>query len=266
MNARELLTDYWHFSPLSIVIALSLLAFQVFLNRRASAGKQVLFSTGILLMLLTTVSPLAYLGRYYLFSVHMLNHIVLLLVVPPLLLSGLDGGLVLRLKSAPFKKAGDVIFSTPVAWLAGMGAMYFWHIPSVFGAMKNSEVLHGVHIVSLLVLGLIFIWPVYAPVPWKRLGGLQSALYLFIACVGCTILGILITFDPALVYLHGFQGDNAAIWGLLRNTWGIRPAIDQQAGGLIMWVPACMIYLTNIMLILAGFYRQPDESDHLEKT
>jgi len=108
---------------------------------------------------------------------------------------------------------------------------------------------------------MIFIWPVYAPVPWRRLEPLQSALYLFIACTGCTILGILITFAPASLYTGLLPGNDPEVWELIRNSWGVSPEADQQAGGLIMWVPACIIYITNIMLILSGYFRLPDEEE-----
>jgi len=241
-----------------IILLLVLLVFEFTLNRKASPRKHILFAAGILLFLLVTISPLAFLGRNYLFSIHMLNHITILLIVPPLLLSGTDAGLVLNLEKSLFRKIGNILFSVPVAWLLGMGAMYVWHIPALFDAMTKSHAVHGLHVVSLLLLGIIFIWPVYAPTKWKRLGPLESALYLFISCVGCTILGILITFAEPSLYMPFMPGENMAIWDLIRNTWSITPAMDQQAGGLIMWVPACIIYVTNIMLILAGFYKQPD--------
>lgn len=261
MKTKELLTEYWHFSPLIIFIVILLLVFQITANKKASTGKHLLFSFGILLIILVTASPLAFIGRNYLFSIHMINHIILLLIVPPLLLTGLNADLILKIKNSHFRKTGNVLFSAPLAWFLGMSAMYFWHIPAVFDAMIKSSFIHGLHIVSLLVLGIIFIWPVYAPASWKRLGPLQSALYLFIACVGCTVLGILITFSPPTLYVSYLPGDNPAFWDLIRSSWGIRPSIDQQAGGLIMWVPACIIYITNIMLILAGFYNQPDDEE-----
>ena len=257
MKLSELLINYWHFNWTAAIIVLVLVVFHFLTNRRTSPGKHVLFFIGILLLLLVTLSPLAFLARGYLFSAHMIAHIVLLLVVPPLLLAGTNKDILEKLHRSQFRKAGDILFATPVAWLLGIGAMYFWHIPAVFDAMLKYHSIHILHTISLLVLGIIFIWPVYSPIPWKRLSPLQSALYLFLACSGCTVLGILITFSPSDLYIPYLTGHNFRIWYLIRDSWGITPAIDQQAGGLIMWVPACIIYLTNIMLILAGYFNQP---------
>jgi putative membrane protein len=261
MKITELITGYWVLNWPAIVIALLLIVFHLITNKKASGKKHFLFFTGVILMLLVTVSPLAFLGKSYLFSAHMIEHIVLLLIVPPFLLAGTSANLLEKLRHSGFRKIGEVLFSAPVTWLLGIGAMYFWHIPAVFDAMKKSSSLHIIHILSLLILGIIFIWPVYSPISWKRLSPLQSALYLFIACVGCTVLGILITFAPSDLYTHYLTGQNTEIWAMIRQNWGINPATDQEAGGLIMWVPACIIYITNVMLILARYYSQPYEDE-----
>lgn len=265
MNTNELL-QYWQLNWTAIIVALTLIVFHVRTNSHASPGNHLSFFSGVLLLLIVTVSPLAFLGRHYLFSAHMVEHIVILLIVPPLLLSGTNPGLLEKLHHSSFRKTGEVLFSTPVAWIMGIGAMYVWHIPSFFEAMKRSMTLHAVHILSLLILGIIFIWPVYTPIRWKRLSPLQSALYLFIACVGCTILGILITFGPSSMYIPFFTGENQAVWSLIHDNWGITASVDQQAAGLIMWVPACLIYITNILVTLSGYYKnqysQDEEINH----
>ena len=261
MSANELLLHYWQLNWTAILIALVLGIFHLRTNRHASVKSHVAFFSGVILFLIVTVSPLAFLGRSYLFSAHMIEHIVILLIVPPLLLSGTNPKLLEKLHKSKFRKTGNVLFSFPVAWFLGIGAMYFWHIPSLFDAMKKSMSLHIVHIISLLILGIIFIWPVYTPIHWKKLSPLQSALYLFIACVGCTILGILITFSPTSLYIPYFNGNSTAIWSLIRDNWGITTSVDQQAAGLIMWVPACFIYITNIMVTLAGFYKNQYSDD-----
>jgi len=259
MNTLDLLHgNYWQFNIVTILIALLLIIFQLRTGKNLPARKNILFYTGILLLLVITVTPIAFIGNHYLFSIHMVNHIIILLLIPPLLLTGVNPKILEKLKSSKFRKIGDFIFSTPVAWILGMGAMYLWHVPAIFEAMMHSPWLHAIHVVSLLVLGAVFIWPVYSPIQWKRLEPMQSALYLFVACTGCTVLGILITFAPSSVYIPYMHGSNAAVWELIRSNWGINAAIDQQAGGLIMWVPACIIYVTNIMLILAGYFNQPD--------
>ncbi len=159
----------------------------------------------------------------------MIEHIVMLLIVPPMLLNGINPELAEKLHKSRFQKTGNFLFSAPVAWILGIGAMYFWHIPSIFEAMKKSHVVSQQCIlISLLILGIIFIWPVYTPVHWKKLSPMQSVLYLFIACTGCTVLGIIITFAPTSVYIPFMTGQNARHGKLLEIIGeSVQPSISR---------------------------------------
>lgn len=262
MTILNLLTNYWHFNAVPVLLAVALIALQLITNKNGSKSKNRIFFTGVAVMLLVTVSPLAFLGMGYLFSAHMVESIVLLLVVPSMLLSGLNEKVGEAIRRSWFGKIGNRLFSVPVAWMIGVGTMYFWHIPAVFEAMKMSHLLHEIHFLSLLIGGMIFKWPVFAPTEWKKLQPMEAALYLFIACVGCTVLGIFIAFGPADVYTPFFHGSSEAVWNMVRNGWGISSIADQQAAGLIMWVPACMIYITNVLVTLSKYYSIP----YLEET
>jgi putative membrane protein len=88
---------------------------------------------------------------------------------------------------------------------------------------------------------------------------LIGVLYLFSACVGCTILGIILTFAPlgvCPVFLHPV--DRLGILPLLQSGWGLTPGKDQQLGGLLMWVPPCFVYLCGIFGLFARWYAGPD--------
>ena len=136
--------------------------------------------------------------------------------------------------------------------------MWFWHVPALCNAATTHPALGAVQTVSLVGLGLLFWLPILGrsrPNPLPPLGGV---LYLFTACVGCTLLGILLTFAPVSVcpvYLH--PADKLGILPLVRDGWGMTPALDQQIGGLLMWVPACSIYLCGIIGLLARWYSSP---------
>jgi putative membrane protein len=275
MTTFDLLTSYWHLNLLAIVLAAVFTYWHWVANDyRFLPGSKVFF-IGIALLLLVMMSPVEYLGNNYLFSAHMVVHIILLLIIPPLLLAGTNPVYLEKLISKKFfKKAGKIIFHPLTGWILGVGSMYVWHIPSVYFDMMQSGSLMEFQVLSLLLCGFIFNWPVFAPVNFKKLKPLESALYLFSACVGCTVLGIFITFapedifttiytDPQYVLCNGatdfyssiLPGADSGIDHLIVNTWGITPAVDQQMGGLIMWVPACFIYITNILVVLSRWYR-----------
>src|SRR6185437_72176 len=132
-----------------------------------------------------------------------------------------------------------------------------WHIPYIFNEATS---MHGMGLMylqwlSLLFAGIIFCWPVINPSPEHRIPPLSAVLYLSTACVFCTILGLMITFAPLGIYSHYINPtDSNGFLNLIRNQWKISPGMDQQAAGLIMWVPCCFIYLTASMIILIHWF------------
>jgi putative membrane protein len=177
----------------------------------------------------------------YLFSARMLQHLLLQLVVPALFLLGLP-----PLKPPPL----PWLLKRPLAtWCLGLGAMWFWHAPLLCNATVRSPWLQGVECFSLLLLGAAFWSPIAGPWTALRLPPLMGIVYLFTACFGCTVLGILTTFAPPGLYLAGPS---------LLNEWQFAAPSDQRVGGLLMWVPACLIYLTGILGLLARWYGMPE--------
>jgi putative membrane protein len=263
MTTLHFLTSYGELNFTAIVIAVLL----VFLHLRtnvllAKAGtflkfsrRSPIFFTGVLLLLIVMLSPLYTIGHYYLFSVHMVSHVLSLLVIPPLLVNGMSPQFWERMvQNRIFQKIGNILFKPSVSWMFGVGSMWILHIPAVYTFLGRSQALMNFQMILLLIFGTIFIWPIYAPVRWKKLSALESAVYLFTACVGCTVLGIFITFTPFSLYGSCMTGQDPALLSLIRLNWGITPDIDQQIGGLIMWVPACIIYLTNIIVIMIKWF------------
>ena len=160
-----------------------------------------LFISGIALYVLALISPLDYLGRTYLFSAHMIQHILLLLIVPLLLLLSIPKELAEKaLGVNPFGYTMKVLGNPLVAWFLGVGAMWVWHLPSLHDMVLAYDNLYIAQQISFVVIGMIFWWPVFAPVESRRLSPLISTMYLATACLGCTILGMLITFAGAGLY------------------------------------------------------------------
>ena len=112
---------------------------------------------------------------------------------------------------------------------------------------------------SLLLLGAIFWRQILAPREEERLSPPGAVLYLFSACVACSILGVLITFAPVSVCPIYAQppADELGIAKLIQVNWGVTPESDQQVGGLLMWVPMCLVYLSAIIAQFARWFAQP---------
>ncbi len=255
MNTTTFLLNYWHMNIMALVIVLIMILFHYISNGYRLTNKSPLYLSGVLLFILVTFSPIDYLAKNYLFSAHMIQHIVLLLIVPPLLLTGTDKHFLGNVVRMPFlKKILNFLLFPIVAWALGVGSMWVMHIPSIMGYMHHSVFLTNANMIILLILGWLFIWPVYSPVNFKKLGPLMSSMYLFLACVGCTVLGIFITFAPGGMFTAAMNYTDPDINNLVIMKWGITKELDQMIGGLIMWVPACIIYLTNIMITLLRWF------------
>lgn len=270
MSTREFLVSMWPVHPAAVLGACALAFVYVWrwrVSGRSNLQRAGFLSVAIVLFLLILDSPLEALSNGYLFSAHMLQHLLLQLVVPPFLLWAWTST-ELRAPAEPksaneqgaWHRAARVLTKPFPSWLAGVGGMWFWHVPTLCNAATSNPVVRTMQVVSLLTLGTLFWMPIIGPDPRKHLPSLMGIMYLFTACVGCTLLGIIITFAPVSVcsiYVHPV--DRLGILPLIQNGWGLTPAVDQQIGGLLMWVPACFIYLCGIIGLLARWYGEAGE-------
>lgn len=261
MTVWQFLASGWDLEPSIIASCAALLLGYAVLLRFRFTLRTAYFVCGVFILLLALVSPLDALSDTYLFSAHMVQHIFLILLVPPLLILGLPRGPIEAMLLHRNIAGAEEILSKPMlAWSLGVGTMWLWHWPRLYNAALASEPLHIAEHLLFLVTAVIFWWPVLNPMEKLRLPPLASVTYLFSACTAHSILAILITFAPSGIYpayLH--PSDRYGILPLLRDRWGLTPAADQQWGGLLMWVPACTVYLIFILASVARWYRTPDE-------
>jgi cytochrome c oxidase assembly factor CtaG len=226
-----------------------------------------LFLLGDLVMLLALISPLDVLADDYLFSAHMLQHMLLILAVPPLLILGIPRALATSIVRVPALGAIERMLRNPgLAWTLGMAALWIWHVPRLYDATLASEPLHIFEHLVFLVTATIFWWPILAPLEQSRMNHGAAFAYLGGAMLITTVLGILITFAPVgayTAYLH--PEDSLHILAGLRDSWGLTTESDQEFGGLLMWVPGGLVYLCAIMAVLARWYRAPQPA-HLAHT
>ncbi len=263
MTTGHLLATAWDWEPSVLLGCTALIAAYVAVTRRYPSRQMCSFFAGVLVLLVAQCSPLDALGDTYLFSAHMVQHLLLLLIVPPLLIFGIPAWLAERwLASPPIGGAGRALRQPAVAWLLGVGAMYVWHIPILYNAALAHLGIHIVEHLCFIATGVIFWWPVCAPVAAARYAPLVALLYLFTAAVAGSVLGILLTFtSPGLYPAYLNPADARGFLPLIRGGWGLSPAVDQQVGGLIMWVPGGLVYLCAMIGTLARWYNEGDTED-----
>ena len=258
MTTGELLQSTWEWYP-SVVAGCVLLAVaHLVFVRPLQRGRVFSWIAGTLLLLFTLVGPLDGLGDDYLFSAHMLEHIVFIVAVPPLLIMGLPRETAAAmLKWRPASVVERFLRRPWVAWLIAVGTLYLWHLPALYNVALADERVHIAQHLSFLVTASIFWWPVMAPLPDHRLRGHAAILYLFLAAAANSVLGAVLTFSgPGLYPLYTRPTDGSAALALIRQRWGLDPAADQQLGGLFMWVVGGLFFLVAILGMYARWYRE----------
>src|SRR5205085_1051174 len=182
-------TEYWKLFQTGVDLSTNLF-FTTFFTLTGFHGLDVLLGLIALLMfLLAFISPFNALANGYLFSAHMLQHILLVLIVPALLVLSLPRSFSLHSSFA--------YFTHPlIGWIAGVGAMWLWHAPTLCNAAATSRSVSAIQTISLLLMGTVFWWQVLAPCEQQRLSPLSGIVYLFTACTACSVLGIILTFAP----------------------------------------------------------------------
>jgi putative membrane protein len=256
MTTEHFLISAWNWNPWVIAICAATILIYGARNNSRISRKTGWLLAGVIAFFLTLASPIDTLADGYLFSAHMLQHLLLLLIVPPLILLSLSPLPVSKhFQNGHWQWLNWILRHPLIAWFLGVGGMWLWHAPALCNAAVTNAWIHRLQYVSLLLMGFAFWWPIIGPWSKQRLVPLAGIIYLFSACLGCTVLGIIITFSPVEVcsiYLHPV--DRLGVLPLIQNQWGLTPAKDQQLGGLLMWVPACLIYFCGIFGLFARWH------------
>jgi putative membrane protein len=261
----ESIYTYWNMNWLALAAIVTLSLLYLSFHRNGNYNWMKPFVVAIMLLIICFFSPLYILSDEYLFSAHMIVHVLLLLVIGPLLVLSLFKE---ESRSHFINKLSQLLHQRPViGWLAGVGIMWFWHIPAIFNYSMNAAhtspnaaiMLHILENVSLLVGGILFSWSIISPVKRFRLPALIAVAYLFTACIGCSLLGLLITFAPAGTYRHFLSAtDVYHLNNVILNQWQINQTTDQQIAGLIMWVPCCLLYVMYALYLLSTWFNEKE--------
>jgi cytochrome c oxidase assembly factor CtaG/cytochrome c2 len=221
--------------------------------------RAVSFSAGLFVLLLALVSPLDTVADD-LFSAHMFQHMLLLLVIPPLLVYGRPvitwlwafdlGGrraVVRGWKRTGLDAAFRGLMHPLVVWVLLTVALCFWHLPGPYDAAVRNEWLHDLEHLSFLLVSLQFWTLVIEPYGQRRALG-YGATVVFVVSAGFVMgmIGAVLTFAPAPLYgayLHTTQA------------YGLSPLDDQQLAGIIMWIPSNLVHAGALCTVFFAWFR-----------
>ena len=253
----------WHWHPDIIIGVLVLVGLYVLgIGRlrqrfgwaeRVPTGKAILFTLGVLVMYVAVSSPLHELSDNFLFSAHMVQHLLLILLMPPLLIWGTPEWLLRPLLRPPLvKRAARFLTSPVVAFLLFSAVFSVWHFPPLYDLTLRHHEAHVLEHLLFMSTAVIMWWPVLSPLPeLPRAGYPMQMLYLFFLSLPPGFVGAVITFSGSVLYPW---------YDEVPRLWGISALTDQQVGGLIMKIPGALTFLI-VLAVVFFIWFNGEESD-----
>lgn len=227
--------------------------------RLAPRWQALSFYAGCASIFVALVSPLSALSDA-LFSAHMAEHEILMLVAAPLFaysrpLLPFLWGLPLAWRRAagraarPFHRVWRTLTEPRSAWVLHGGTVWLWHAPVLYDAAVAHEWIHAAQHLCFLGSALLFWWALFC----RRQSGLHlgaAVLYVFTTAAHESLLGALLTFSTSVWY---------PIYAGRTLAWHLTALQDQQLGGLIMWIPAGTLFTVVGLLLMAAWLRQIEQ-------
>ena len=200
------------------------------------------FLFGVLVIAVAVLSPLHELGDNYLFSAHMVQHLLLILVAPPLLLLGTPKWMLRPLVTSPRALRIARGLTSPVMAFAVFNVvLVLWHLPPLYDLALRERGIHILEHTMFISAAVIMWWPLLSPIPQlPRASYLVQMLYLFVIPTVLAILGAFLTFADKVLYSWYAEAP---------RIWDISASSDQQIAGIIMWVPGGLAYLLTLIVV-----------------
>jgi putative membrane protein len=224
-------------------------------DRAVRPGQVVAYLSGCLGLLIALGPPIDDWSQWYLLSAHMVQHLLLTLFVPSMLLLGIPAWMWARIARPGWvMRAGFVLTRPVVGFLLAALAIVVWHVPPFYVAALRSEPVHILEHQMYLLTGLLAWWPLCGSfAAWPRLSPGLQCLYLFLSTIPTGVVGAIITLaDPGLYPPYGDAPS---------RLWGLSVATDQEIAGLLMWVGGNTIYLLLITVIFLRWAATEDDRD-----
>jgi putative membrane protein len=233
--------------------------------KAAAMWRPVVYLTGLFIVGIALVSPIDVLSAQ-LFTMHMIQHLLLVMIAPPILLLAnplpfilwgfpakvrVSVGRQLLRRNSSFRRLLEKTTGPGLTWLYFVIAYWGWHDPTAYGAALESDLIHDLEHLSFFGTSMLFWWHVLGAGPrvHRPLSPLARLAYLLAAIPPGMLAGIAIAFAEQPLYGY---------YEAMPRLWGISVLADQRLAGVIMWIPGSMMYIVAF-LILAGRWLQVEE-------
>lgn len=228
------------------------------LGEPVSRWRITAYVSAVAILFLSLNGPIHDLSDYFLFSAHMVQHMLLMMVVPPLFLLGLPDWLirpVLRVRGVmPVAR----FLTRPLVAFAVYNVVFvIWHFPFMYNAALENHALHIFQHLMFIATATMMWWPVVNPVPeLATMPGPVQILYLFGIGLPASVVSAFIALSEQVVY--PFYGEAPRVFPLTAVE-------DQQLGGMIMWVPGMMLLWGAITIVFFRWARREDREEAAER-
>jgi putative membrane protein len=257
--AQTLAWNAWTIHP-STVIGLTALGWLYFWRARQGGGdrprlaQQAAFVAGLVLLFLILNGPLHDLSDFYLFSGHMVQHLIMELIVPPLLIAGTPGWMLRpALQSPVVRWLAPRITTGAMAFAIFNLTLCFWHIPALYNLALLHHNVHILQHITFLIASVLMWWPFMSPLPeLPRLSYPGQMLYCFVMTLPMSVVAIYIAMADTVLY---------PLYASSPRLWGITPKMDQLIGGLIMWIPGGLFFYGVMTVVFFRWQRQGNGGD-----
>jgi putative membrane protein len=247
----------WSIHPSTVIGIAALGALYIWASRRQhqspTDAQKIYFTCGLLLMFATLNGPIHDLSDDYLFSAHMVQHLLLTLAIPPLLLAGTPGWMLRPVLSRRGIRPLAMFFTrAKTAFVVFNLTIAFWHLPMFYNAAMAHHSLHILEHLMFMAAAVLMWWPLLSQLPeFPRLAYPGQMLYSFLMSIPMSIVAVYIAMADHVLY----PAYNAA-----PRVLPLSPLEDQLLGALIMWIPGGLIFIIIMTVIFFKWNARGEDS------
>jgi putative membrane protein len=247
----------WSIHPSTVIGIAALGALYIWGARRAhrdpTTAQKIYFGSGLLLMFASLNGPLHDLSDDYLFSAHMVQHLLLTLALPPLLLAGVPGWMIRRPLATGFIAPIAQFFTrAPIAFVVFNVVIAAWHLPPLYNAAMAHHSIHIVEHLMFMVAAVLMWWPLMSQLPeLPRLAYPGQMLYAFLMSIPMSIIAVYIAMSDHVLY---------PAYAAAPRVLPLSPLEDQLLGALIMWIPGGIIFYIIMTVVFFKWNARGEDS------
>jgi len=246
----------WSIHPSTVIGIAALGALYIWASsklRRPTIGQKMFFWSGLLVMFASLNGPIHDLSDDYLFSAHMVQHLLLTLAVPPLLLAGTPGWMLRPVLSrrgiAPVAR---FFTRAPMAFVVFNVTFAVWHLPPFYNSAMAHHSLHILEHLMFMAAAVLMWWPLLSQLPeFPRLAYPGQMLYSFLMSIPMSIVAVYIAMADHVLY---------PAYSAAPRVLPLSPIEDQLLGALIMWIPGGLIFMIIMTVVFFKWNARGEDS------